>query len=286
MMVDPTTEQLRNELRRLYADGSKHSVYQNVPEFVRTALGYSEKIDELWRGDTARYQYLLSKVPWAGQSVVDVGANTGFFTLSLAHRHPDARVTAVEGNPNHAAFIRRIVQLFHLDNVEVLCAYADRAGSRRLSECDVMLLLNILHHAGVDFDQGSVSDPQDVADYAVEYLRRLRTRTHRLVFQMGYDWGGNKQKPIVPAPEDARKVVYTGQLLRAAGWTIQAVAVGHATDQPPYRAYHDLPSSVIDVLNERRDEATSLPVVGGALDSQASALSKFYRRPLFLCGWT
>lgn len=281
--MDPATEQLRQELRHLYADGSKHAVYQNVPEFVSAALGYSEKIDELWRGDTARYRYLVAKLELAGQSLVDVGANTGFFALSFAHHCPEAQVTAVEGNPNHAAFIRRIVELFCLKNVQVQCAYADRAGSLRLPECDTMLLLNILHHAGADFDRDLVAGPEGVAAYAVEYLQRIRTRARRLVFQMGYDWGGDKRRPIVPAPEDARKVVYTGRLLTAAGWTIRSVAVGRATEQPPYRACHDLPEAVVETLNEQRDEAAALALVAGALDGRASALSKFYRRPLFFC---
>ncbi len=283
MEMDTATERLRNELRQLYADGSKHSVYQNVPAFVSEALGYSEKIDELWRGDTARYQYLVSHLDWGGQAVVDVGANTGFFALSLAHRHRDARVTAVEGNPNHASFIRRIAALFEMSNVAVRCAYADYAGSLLLPECDTMLLLNIVHHAGVDFDVGMVAEPPALADYAVEYLGRIKMRTRRVVFQMGYNWGGNKQKPIVPLAQDARKIVYTGRLFRACGWTIRSVAVAQPTEQPPYRAYDDLPRTVVETLNESRDEATCLAVVGDVLHGRLPELSEFYRRPLFVC---
>jgi len=285
MEMDTAAEQLRNELRQLYADGSKHSVYQNVPAFVSDALGYTEKIDELWRGDTARYQYLVSRLDLAGQAIVDVGANTGFFALSLAHRCRDARVTAVEGNPNHASFIRRIAALFEMSNVEVRCAYADYAGSLLLPECDTMLLLNILHHAGVDFDLGMVAQPSALADYVIEYLGRIKMRTRRVVFQMGYHWGGNKQRPIVPLAQDAEKIVYTSGLFRACGWTIRSVAVARPTDQPPFRAYDNLPETVVEALNVGAGlkPARIVAAVESALPARLPELSEFYRRPLLVC---
>ena len=149
-------------------------MYQNVPEFVSRALGYSEKIDEQWRGDTARYRYLVSN--WISpDNRSSMSARTRASSLSVGAPDSDARITAVEGNANHASFIRRLAELFQMTNVAVLSAYADAAGLLRLPECDTMLLLNILHHAGVDFDVGLVPEPQRMADYAVEYLRRVRT---------------------------------------------------------------------------------------------------------------
>ena len=46
--------ELRAELQKLYSDATKHSVYQNIPDFVSSELGYSEAIDETWRGDRPR----------------------------------------------------------------------------------------------------------------------------------------------------------------------------------------------------------------------------------------
>ncbi|MFC6905229.1 FkbM family methyltransferase [Halalkalicoccus tibetensis] len=45
-----------------------------------------------------------------GQIVVDVGANTGVYALSVAAEHPDATVVAIEPNPDTAAALRANVE--------------------------------------------------------------------------------------------------------------------------------------------------------------------------------
>ena len=114
--------ELKTELQRLYADASKHSVYQNIPDFVSAELGYTEAIDEGWRSDRPRLEYLLeSASPAPGETWLDFGANTGFFTLSLgAHSFPLSTFVAVEANPNHAKFIGRVAQCFGMANVEII----------------------------------------------------------------------------------------------------------------------------------------------------------------------
>src|SRR3546814_17975815 len=83
---------LEAELKRLYSDRSKHSVYQNIPDFVTAELGYTESVDESWRGDRQRLTFLTKcRTPTHGEKWLDFGANTGFFTLSLAYAHPQAR---------------------------------------------------------------------------------------------------------------------------------------------------------------------------------------------------
>lgn len=82
-------------------------------------LGYQEFIDESWRGDTARYAYLLRQLDLRPQTTVaDIGANTGFFVLSLAHQAPDCRFIAYESHPNHVDFIRLVAEA-DLSNVAV-----------------------------------------------------------------------------------------------------------------------------------------------------------------------
>src|SRR3546814_15446599 len=82
---------LEAELKRLYSDRSKHSVYQNIPDFVTAELGYTESVDESWRGDRQRLTFLTKcRTPTHGEKWLDFGANTGFCTLSLAYAHPHA----------------------------------------------------------------------------------------------------------------------------------------------------------------------------------------------------
>src|SRR3546814_4156205 len=112
---------LEAELKRLYSDRSKHSVYQNIPDFVTAELGYTESVDESWRGDRQRLTFLTKcRTPTHGEKWLDFGANTGFFTLSLAYAHPQAEFIAVEANANHARFIELVANYFEIRNVRVL----------------------------------------------------------------------------------------------------------------------------------------------------------------------
>ncbi len=145
---------LKERLANLYKDHSKHSNYQNIPEFVKESIGYSETINEEWRGDTARYKYIIDVVRnLKPKSVCDVGANTGLFSLSLAHQFPDVKVTAFEGNEIHVEFMTLVKEAFSLENIEIKNLYVDYEGIQYLGRYDMMLNLNVLHHAGVDFDK-------------------------------------------------------------------------------------------------------------------------------------
>ena len=277
------TVELKARLRQLYEDGSKHARYQNVPDFVREVLGYTEAINEEWRGDTARYRYLRSALGLHGQRVVDVGANTGFFTLSLAHEFKDSTFIAMEGNRNHVVFIQSIVDTFGMTNVAVQHSYVCQDNLRQIPECDTVLLLNVLHHAGVDFDPEHVAEPADVADYTRQYLVGLSARAKRVVFQMGYNWGGNKKRPIVPLADDVEKVIYTSRLLAHAGWIIKRIAIAHKIDEHPTVTYRDLAHDVVSILNRGRKDNATVAAVRGSLHAEMAELSEFYRRPMFLC---
>lgn len=69
-----------------------------------------------------------------GFRIVEVGANVGYYTISMADAvGPEGRVTAFEGNPRLANLIRRSVQLNgFLGRVQTLAKAAlDRAGQTR-----------------------------------------------------------------------------------------------------------------------------------------------------------
>jgi FkbM family methyltransferase len=59
----------------------------------------------------------------AGDFIVDIGANIGVFTISVASRHPEAHLIAVEPSPQALEFLNRNVALNGLHNVRILsCA--------------------------------------------------------------------------------------------------------------------------------------------------------------------
>ena len=281
MNVPATEKTLIERLQRLYDTGAKHDRYQNLPAFVQEALGFNTDIDENWRGDTARYSLLEQSLSLKdGERLSDIGANTGFFTLSLAHRFPGARFAAYEMNPQHVAYIREIAAHFGMEHVEVVEQGVDLQHAGEITPCDVMLHFNVLHHAGVDFDKERISSPGKFRDYAVEYLSRLARRTRTMIFQMGYNWGGNKLQPLVPLEEDLQKVSYTMDLFHASGWQIQGIAHCSRRDGP--LAYHWMPAGLIADLEAAASAGTVSRAAEDYLHAMdPSSLSEFYRRPFF-----
>lgn len=274
--------ELKTELHKLYSDTSKHSVYQNIPDFVTAELGYAETIDESWRGDRPRLAYLLeSRKPAAGENWMDFGANTGFFILSLAKMFPKTIFTAVEANPNHAHFIKRVAQYFAMDNVKVLDRAIGLNDLDELPKSDFLLHLNVLHHAGHDFDQSLVLSKAAFGSYALQYLTKLRERTSAMIFQMGSNWGGDKKQPLIAVHDDLDKLRIFSEWLRNAHWDLSAIAYPRH-DGNGRVIYSNIPGIMREELNHRAELSN---VVRDVFDASQldSFPGEFYRRPLFLC---
>lgn len=78
-------------------------------------------------------------------SVLDLGANAGWFSFRIAEEFPHATVIAVDDKPQLVALARRNA----LPNVVVIPRRLTARQLQRLAECevfDVALALNVLHH--------------------------------------------------------------------------------------------------------------------------------------------
>jgi hypothetical protein len=277
-------EEIKYKLRKLYNDASKHSNYQNIPQFVMNELGYSETIDENWRGDSARYRYILGEVDLFPSAVVgDVGANTGFFALSLGNHFKDCAFTAYEANTNHVQFIQLVIDYFELDNVRVKQSMVDLSGIDELGHHDVLLHLNVLHHAGHDFDHDLIGKVEDFESYAFAYLGKLGAKTSRIIFQMGSNWGGNKAMPIIKREDDCAKIMLISKLFINTGWDIVKIALA-TRDSSGTIVYRNLPERLLDQIKASRD--------CGKISELATCVrtfnlgqfeGEFYRRPMFIC---
>lgn len=266
---------LKHKLAGLYHDQTKHSRYQNIPHFVCQALNYSESIDENWRGDSARYRYLLKEFSSSAESVFgDIGANTGFFTLSLAHEMKGSRFYAYEMNKKHTRFMELIKGHFCMENIRVIPQRVDLSGIEQLPVHHVLINFNVLHHAGVDFDKNFFMNESNFTDYAQIYLSKLKSKTSMMYFQMGYNWGGNKKKPIVPVDNQESMIRYEVDIFKQCGWEIVKIALFNYED----KQYHNLSPSALNAVCNK--ESCGL---GKIIKSfRMSEVSEFYKRPLIL----
>lgn len=266
----------RERLQKLYAETSKHGQYQTLPPRLAELLGMQFEVNEEWRGDRPRYPLIREYVQKSDcRTLLDVGANTGFFALSLAGDVPGLKVTACELNKTHARIIELLAEVGGYE-VPVTDQPADAAHVDRFGQFDCALHLNILHHAGHDFDAALVPDRGAFRAYAIDYLKRFRATADRMVYQMGYNWKGDKTLPLVERDDQAGKVRFTLDLLGSAGWEVEGVAFARkGTNEHPVEldlfTLNELPSSDAELqawLKERYAEAI---------------WSEFYQRPLWFC---
>jgi hypothetical protein len=274
--------ELIEKLKSLYSDNSKHSRYQNIPAFVRQELGYSETIDENWRGDTARYNYLLNQFDFTKEMVIgDIGANTGFFSLSLAHKYPNLKVYAYECNPKHVEHIEIIKDYFSLSNLFVEQEMLNLKNIDNLKHHDLIINFNVLHHAGVDYDRDIVN-LDNFESYATAYLAKLREKTEKIIFQMGYNWGGNKQKPIIKLSNDLDKIDFTAKIFQKAGWKIDIIAIIKKNEN---NYYENIRKDIFEILVNSNDCHTEhLDILNDYINKlNLKVYSEFYRRPILVC---
>lgn len=267
---------LTKKLEILYNDASKHSNYQNVPEFVSNELGYSEVINEEWRGDSARYFYLNSKLKNMNiKSISDIGANTGFFSLSLANQNSNILCNVYEINRNYCSYIKIIKDHFDLKNIKIYNKGICLSNILELHQTDVVINFNVLHHAGVDFDKNLIKRQDDFKPYAIKYLNKFKHITNIMFFQMGYNWGGDKSQPIINSLNVFKFIKWNQQLFKSAGWELSSVAV-HDHFNKKYRVLNP------ELLNKLNDK-----IEGVKLDDFFDKIgfaknSEFYKRPIFI----
>lgn len=264
-----TKSQLKDFLLERYSDGSKHSVYQNIPSFIELKLKLNPKLDNLWRSDIPRWDLLQDFFSENEiQSVADVGANTGYFSFNFANTFPQLSVSAFELNPNHVDFIKKLSDYFEIRNVKGFCDKLTLENASAFPEHDLILYMNIAHHIGHDFNK-EVSTKENIQQSIIDIVSQLSKKCKWLVYQMGYNWGGDKTKPIIDLNDDVKKYRWTKEIFDKSGFEIALTAI--ATRVGDSMEYCDLNIDVSDeALQEQLDELN------------VSNNSEFFRRPFFV----
>lgn len=263
------------ELEKLYEDGSKHSIYQNLPDFVSEHIDYKVEINEEWRGDRTRLEYVkkfISGVEF--KTLGDIGANTGYFSLSLANEYKNKKVLAYEINRNHCDLMKVIKENFNMENIEVIEEGVDLSKIKDIDYRDIYIFFNVIHHAGVDFDKDLNITTENFMVYTENFLKLLKNKCKYLVFQMGYNHGGNKLTPIVSPEEVYEMLKYQIRLFENSGWNIVDIAYAENKN----KKYISIKNKEDDVENEVYKKA-----IDKYLDQYSIYKnSEFYKRPIII----
>ncbi|MEA2687441.1 MAG: hypothetical protein QOD51_48 [Candidatus Eremiobacteraeota bacterium] len=156
--------------------------------------------------DPARFAYVSPDVllaelaPAASATLVDFGAGTGLYAITLAQRRPDLRIVALDEQPAMLERLRIAVVRAGATNVEVV----DPSGLESFrGRADGVLALNVLHELG---------------DAALDDLRSLLAPRGVALF---VDWNADVERPVGPPRDHVYAVDDALQRLERARFNVE-----------------------------------------------------------------
>lgn len=174
------------KLKKLYNITSKHSHYQKLPKSISDLVG--ESTQQINRYEFERLGYIQSNIDLTNKTILDVGANTGFFSISSLDNGATS-VDIYEGNQSHANFISNVSEILGLNaNVNESYLQFNESFDKKY---DVVYLLNVVHHLGDDFGDTQIN-VENAKHKMSQILKYFSDKTEIMVFQMGYCWKGNR----------------------------------------------------------------------------------------------
>ena len=250
----PDTEKIyyKERLERLYKKSSKHSGYQVMPDCLCGLLDQGNLLIKS-RFEKERFEYIEKHITLKQKKVLDIGGNTGYFTFS-AQECGAAHVDYYEGNNIHAEFVRTATKALEKeDYITVFGEYFDFESVG--SKYDVCFCLNVLHHLGDDF--GNAQDVLEAKELMLKAINRLSYCADIMVFQLGFNWKGNRNKCLFDNGTKTELIDFVKQC--EANW--QFISVGVPVKSENQVVYEELNEN--NIL--RQDE-----------------LGEFLNRPIFI----
>lgn len=179
----------KTKLTELYACSSKHSNYQALPGKLNELLNVTD-IKIKTRYEVERLEYILQNVEITDKDVLDIGGNTGYFSIEMLNSGAKT-VHYFEGNSTHAEFVELASKLLMLDDrLQITNEYFLFEGLFH-KKYDITLLLNVLHHVGDDYGDQRISI-ENAKKQILKQLNSLAATTRIMVFQLGFNWKGNR----------------------------------------------------------------------------------------------
>lgn len=215
-----------NRLYELYMQSSKHSNYQILAESVQGLLDTS-KLEITSRNEKERLRYILRHVNFLDTTVMDIGGNTGYFTFEVLDRGAK-HVYYCEGNRNHAEFVKEAVKLLKCEkDITIDNSYYEFGEIQDKPFYDITFCLNVIHHLGDDF--GKTNDKLSALDEMKRCINSMASVTDTLVFQMGYNWKGDRKQCLFENGTKAEMIDFIRKSTEGV-WQIQNIGVAVVRD--------------------------------------------------------
>lgn len=248
------TKEEQDALLACYHEAGKHANYQVLaPDVAALLEGRAIQVKTRWEKE--RMACISQTLPLAGKRILDIGGNTGFFSFE-ALRLGAKSVRYVEGTPAHARFVQLAAQALHCGKkLEIENTYYDFAAHSP-QRFDIVFLLNVLHHVGDDYGDPNVSK-EKAKQTMLTQLNAMATQASWMVFQLGFNWKGNRLLPLFREGTKSEQIAFIRQGVTGC-WHVQSVFV-------PVKHDGKVVYEPLDDTNIQRDDS----------------LGEFLNRPLF-----
>jgi len=215
-----------NVLIDLYSKTSKHSNYQILPDKLSAIVGDNIKVQT--RCEKERLRFILDNIDVKGKNIVDIGGNSGYFSFELIEAGAN-KLFYYEGNKSHADFVQLAAKVLEIENkIEVFNRYFSFDNELLNKKVDIVLLLNVLHHVGDDYGNPQLS-LQKAKEEILKQLNSLADKTDILVFQLGFNWKGNRNACLFENGTKEELIDFVKAGVQSS-WEIQAIGIAETNN--------------------------------------------------------
>ncbi len=258
----------------------RFSNYQDIPPFVLKRIPELKEIKYKKRQidlDLQRYEWLKKKLPKDISKVCEVGANMGYFSISLANEFK-VLVHAFESNNSYTRICNILSDLVNLSKrLEFLNKSVSLESINSLENYDLIINLNVLHHAGVFFDNNLVKNNKEWIKYSITYLKNLRKKTKYLFFQTGNMSNNNA---IFPSEST---ISFLKKIFDESGWIIKNVGVIKNLKKLKYESYNLDEIDSIELFKCKRDKEMNKVAYYSNKKLVSYMQTGLAQRPLWFC---
>jgi len=277
------TEDNVTSLKKLLYYNGRHGHYQRLPPTLPKNVLDEFKDTRNPRLDEERFNWISSNISINNKTIIEIGANIGYFSSRLGDISKNA-VYAYEPDSKLSNTLNKIIKIGNLE--ETVTVFNDSITLETidtLPEVDIILNLNVIQHAGYDFDSNLISSLEDWETYAIKYLNKLSNKANTMVFQMGYQlWGFNET--ICNENEIIR---YTTKLLQKSGW--DPISCGVLLSIPKDNETAKYVNYNLSNEDSHLITKTNLPfsyivkMIKSKLLNEPYISYRFAQRPIFIC---
>jgi len=246
MLQPELIESLQARLKSESHSG-KHARYQVLPGQLSHLLGGNAHAPSS-RFEEQRFAFISKHVELKGKSVVDIGCNMGFFTLTALNAGA-SKLICYEGTKAHAEFVKDCGQLLGMqDKLVVHPRYFEFIDEEL--HVDVAILLNVLHHLGDDYGDAKLSIEQAKIEI-INHLNSMHGKCSTLIFQLGFNWRGDRNFPLFNHGTKSELITYITENTQKH-WDIAQIGVAVSDDagEITYRPVDDENVQRYDHLGE------------------------------------